>query len=227
MANNYTVYLINQMSTTQTFWCFLDKPVEVQDDPGVFANSSASLAIDSNAASTNYFTIPVQYVVGAGASNKAVGLNVKINSSIVENADLTQVWDATYANVSPNKGPTLTLDNATASDTSLKIVSNAFAQESNESQNWWASQSFGIETEAGFMGMTWSPSPNQTRTLTPKLTFYISVGTFGVSTLADWDDVSNAAATLSVPGSFNAGACTVTLLNNGTWTVKPGKPDAL
>ena len=29
------------------------------------------------------------------------------------------------------------------------------------------------------------------------------------------------------PGNFSAGACTVTLLNNGKWEVTPGKPTAL
>ena len=99
MPTNYTIYLINQSSTTQTFWCFLARPQEVASDPTVFANSSASLAIDSNDPSTNSFTIPVQYVVAAGASNNAVGLNVKVNSTISQDSDLTQVWDATVQSV--------------------------------------------------------------------------------------------------------------------------------
>lgn len=91
MPTNYTIYLINQSSSTQTFWCFLARPQEVASDPTVFANSSASLAIDSNDPATNSFTIPVQYVVAAGASNNAVGLNVKVNSTISQNSDLSQV----------------------------------------------------------------------------------------------------------------------------------------
>jgi hypothetical protein len=228
MATNYTIYLVNQSSSTQTFWCFLTRPQEVASDPTVFANSSASIAIDSNDPSTNSFTIPVQYVVSAGASNQAVGLGVQINSTISQDSDLTDVWDATYANVPPNKGPKLTLDGSSSvGANSLKIVTNAFDQENNESNNWYASQSFGIQTESGFMGMTWSPSPNQSRTLTPKLSFYVSVGSFGDSTLADWTQVSNQSAQLSVPGSFSAGAATVTYLNNGKWQITPGKPASL
>lgn len=227
MANQYKIYLVNQSSSTQTFWCFLTRPQEVAGDPTVFANSSASLAIDSNDPSTNSFTIPVQYVVGAGASNNAVGLNVKVDSTISQNSDLTQVWDAVYANVPPNKGPKLTLDSGTVGPNSLKIITNPFDQENNEANDWYANQSFGIQTAAGFMGMTWSPSPNQSRTLTPKLSFYINVGSFGSSTLADWTDVGNDAAVVSVPGSFSAGACTVTLLNNGKWKIVPGKPSQL
>ena len=228
MATNYTIYLINQSSSTQTFWCFLDRPQEVASDESVFANSSASLAIDSNDPANNSFVIPVQYVVAAGASNNAVGLNVQVNSSISQDSELSQVWNANYADAPPNKGPKLVLNtDHTVGPNSLKIISNIFAQENNESLGWYASQSFGIQTAAGFMGMSWSPSPNQNRTLTPKLSFYVSTGAFGSSTLADWTTVSNDSAKVSVPGSFSAGACTVTLLNNGTWKITPGKPTAL
>ncbi|MBC9034706.1 hypothetical protein IAG41_20140 [Sphingomonas sp. JC676] len=227
MPTQYKIYLINQSSSTQTFWCFLSRPAELASDPKVFANSSATLAIDPNDPSTNSFTIPVQYVVGAGASNDAVGLNVKVDSMITQDTDLGQVWDAAYANVPPNKGPKLTLDSGTAPDKMLKIITNPFDQENNEANGWYSNQSFGIMTAAGFMGMTWSPSPNQSRTLTPKLTFYVNVGDFGSSTLADWTNVGNDAAVVSVPGSFIAGACTVTLLNNGKWKIDPGKPPQL
>lgn len=227
MPTLYKIYLINQSSSTQTFWCFLTRPQELASDPKVFANSSASLAIDPNDPSTNTFTIPVQYVVGAGASNNAVGLNVQIDSTISQDTDLGQSWNAAYANVPPNKGPKLTQGGSSTPNTAIKLVTNNFNQEQNESQDWYASQSFGIETAAGFMGMTWSPSPGQTRTLTPKLEFYVNVGSFGSSTLADWTEVGNDAAVLSVPSSFLNGSATVTYLNDGTWQVTPGKPPQL
>lgn len=224
MPSQYTIYLVNKSSSTQTFWCFLTRPQEVASDPSVFANSSASIAIDSNDPSTNSFTIPVQYVVGAGASNNAVGLDVQVNSTISQNSDLAAVWNADYANAPPKKGPKLTLASSATGPNSIKLVTNAFNQEDNEALGWYSNQSFGIQTQSGFMGMTWSPSPNQSRTLTPKLSFYISVGDFGSSTLADWTQVSNDSAVVAVPGSFNAGSATVTLLNNGKWSVSPGKP---
>ncbi|RUN77113.1 hypothetical protein EJC47_08570 [Sphingomonas sp. TF3] len=224
MPSQYTIYLVNQSSSTQTFWCFLTRPAEIASDPNVFANSSASIAIDSNDPSTNYFVIPVQYSVGAGASNNAVGLDVQVTSTISQNSDLAQVWNADYANAPPKKGPKLTLASTSTGPNSIKLVTNSFNQEDNESLGWYSNQSFGIQTASGFMGMTWSPSPNQSRTLTPKLSFYISVGSFGSSTLADWTQVSNDSAQVSVPGSFTGGACTVTLLNNGKWKIAPGKP---
>jgi hypothetical protein len=224
MPTQYTIYLVNQGSSSETFWCFLERPQELVSDPNVFANSSASLNIDPNAPGINSFTIPVQYVVGAGASNEAVGLNVKVTSTLTMDSDLGQVWDAIYANAPPNKGPKLTLDSAVVPDKSIKIITNAFEQEQNEANGWYSNQSFGIQTAGGFIGMTWSPSPNQNRTLTPKLSFYVSVGSFGSSKLAEWTQVSNESAVVNVPGSFTAGACTVTLLNNGKWKITPGKP---
>lgn len=224
MPSQYTIYLVNQSSSTQTFWCFLTRPAEIASDPNVFANSSASIAIDSNDPSTNYFVIPVQYSVGAGASNNAVGLDVQVTSTISQNSDLAQVWNADYANAPPKKGPKLNLASTSTGPNSIKLVTNSFNQEDNESLGWYSNQSFGIQTASGFMGMTWSRSPNQSRTLTPKLSFYISVGSFGSSTLADWTQVSNDSAQVSVPGSFTGGACTVTLLNNGKWKIAPGKP---
>ncbi len=227
MPSQYTIYLVNQSSSTQTFWCFLTRPAEIASDPNVFANSSASIAIDSNDPSTNYFVIPVQYSVGAGASNNAVGLDVQVTSTISQNSDLAQVWNADYANAPPKKGPKLTAASTSTGPNSIKLVTNSFNQEDNEALGWYSNQSFGIQTASGFMGMTWSPSPNQSRTLTPKLSFYISVGSFGSSTLADWTQVSNDSAQVSVPGSFTGGACTVTLLNNGKWKITPGKPPQL
>lgn len=103
MTTQYTIYLINNSASTQIFWCFLARPEELVNDAGVFANSSTNLAIAPNAGSVNTFTIPVQYIVGAGASNNAVGLNTKIDSFITKDADLGQMWDANYARCRPTR----------------------------------------------------------------------------------------------------------------------------
>lgn len=106
----------------------------------------------------------------------------------------------------------------------IAIVSNAFDKGSNEVAGWFASQTFGIETEAGFVGMTWSPDPQKTRTLTPKLTFYVATGDYGSNELASWDDVSNGSAAVSVPNNFVLNACTVTYTATGGWTITAGAP---
>jgi hypothetical protein len=84
--------------------------------------------------------------------------------------------------------------------------------------------SFGIKTESGFMGMTWAPNPDQTRTIKPTLKFYISTGSFGENQLAEWNDVSNKAAEIQVPRDFKNFSSTVTYTSRGTWEVKPGRP---
>jgi hypothetical protein len=97
----------------------------------------------------------------------------------------------------------------------------------NENNGWFANQSFGIQTEAGFIGMTWDPDPNQTRTLTPKLTFYVATGDYSSNALASWNDVSNDAQPVNAPGDFLYNKCTVTYGENGEWSIAPGKPPTL
>jgi len=226
MSTQYTIHLVNQSASTQIFWCFLERPEELASNPNVFANSSTSLAVGSNQPGVNTFTIPVQYVVGAGASNNAVGLNIKIDSSITNNANLTDTWQATYATVPPNMGPTMKTIGTPSPTNTIAIMSNGFNQATNEANGWFSNMSFGIQTNQGFIGMTWSPSPQQTTTLTPKLKFYVAVGSYGDNTLADWTTVSNSSAEISVPGDFQYNATTVTYTPTGGWTVTPGAPPA-
>lgn len=227
MATEYKIYLVNNSSTTQIFWCFLAPPAELAGDPNVFANSSTSLAVASMAPGINTFTIPVQYVVGAGASNNAVGLNIQINSSITENAELSQLWDANYVTVPPNMGPSMTLDVGRVGDKSIGLKSNAFDRGKNEANGWFSNMSFGIQTNQGFIGMSWSPSPQQTRTLTPTLKFYVATGSYGSNSLASYTDVSNDSAVIVVPSSFQYNKTTVTYTETGGWRVTPGEPSFL
>jgi hypothetical protein len=224
MTTYYTIYLENQSAETQEFWCFLAPPQTAPDSPEVYANSSAYLAVPPNSPATNTFTIPVQYVVGAGASNEAVGLNVQINSSVTNDANLQDTWDANYVTVPPQEGPTMANSGVQAPTNSIAIVSNGFDQASNEDQGWFSNQSFGIVTEAGFIGMTWSPNPQQTMTLTPTLKFYVATGDYSSNSLASWDQVSNGSAVVEVPDSFNLNDATVTYTSTGSWIVTPGKP---
>ena len=224
MTTEYTIYLVNKSVNTQLFWCFLDRPQELADDPRVFANSAASLAVDSSSPATNTFTIPVQYKIGAGASNKAVGLNIKVDSSITQNVNLQERWLADYTTVPPQKGPTLKKLAKASPVNTLAIQSNPFNQLTNEAAGWFSNMSFGIQTKQGFMGMTWSPDPNKRRTITPKLKFFVSAGDFGTNQLADWEDVANVAAEIDVPTSFKLEKCTVTYTPTGEWIVTPGAP---
>jgi hypothetical protein len=218
----YTIYLVNNTESTQQFWCFLAPPDELASDPAVFANSSTTLAVAPQSESINTFTIPVQYVVGAGADNQAVGLNIKVASTITKPAELQQTWEAGYATVPPNMGPTLKLGSQASKPNTIGIKSNAFDQGRNENNGWFSNMSYGIQTTQGFIGMSWSPSPQKTRTLTPKLQFYVTTGSFAENSLAAWTDVSNGSASIAVPGDFRLNKTTVTLTEVGGWLVTPG-----
>lgn len=228
MTDTYTIYLVNHSASAQNFWCFLAPPEELSNNPNVYANSSASLAVDPNYAGTNEFIIPVQYVVGAGGSNQAVGLDVKVVSNVTNNASLTDTWNATYANAPPNKGPQMSLAGSKGKPTDIAIVTNGFDKIANERAHWYSNQTFGIESAAGFIGMTWSPEPAQTRVLTPKLTFYVAVGSYGSNVLANYGQFSNSSAEIHASSSFDQlNECTVTYTSTGGWEVAKGRPATL
>jgi hypothetical protein len=122
-------------------------------------------------------------------------------------------------------GPTLKRIDQSAPDNTIVMKSNEFDQEKNESESWYAIMSFGIQTAIGFIGMSWAPNPGQTRTLKPKLSFYISVGSYDTNTLADYTTVSNTSCLVSVPVDFSLqGEVTVVYGSNGKWTSYPGPP---
>lgn len=227
MADEYKIYLVNNSPSTQIFWCFLEKPEQLASDPLVFANSQANLQIESGQPGFNSFTIPVQYLVGASAGNEPVGSGVVVESSVINDASLKDQWYATYADVPPNQGPTMEKTGTASEDNTIEIKCNPFNKEKNEANNWYSNMSFGVQTPSGFIGMTWSPEPNKTKTLTPKLSFYVSVGSYGSNELVDFTTISNDAAEISVPDSFDAiNETTVTYTETGEWIVTPGKPDS-
>lgn len=227
MVDTYTIYLVNKSADTQLFWCFLAPPQEVVNDPKVYANSSASLAVAPNSPGSNYFAIPIQYLVGAGASNNAVGLNVVVVSNVTNDANLQDTWGANYADWPPNEGPTMAKLGVQAPSNTIAIKSNGYNKVNNENNGWFANQSFGIQSEAGFIGMTWDPDAGQTRTLTPKLTFYVATGDYGSNALASWNDVSNDSQAVNAPNDFLYNKCTVTYSETGGWSVTPGEPTAV
>ncbi|MBE5229444.1 MAG: hypothetical protein IM550_04765 [Microcystis sp. M54BS1] len=225
MTDTYTIYIVNQNPNGQLFWAFLAQP-EVSDSPKVFANSDTNLYIAGGSQDLNSFKIPVQYVIGAGASNNAVGLNTVIESNSTRNSDLTKLWDVTYANVPPRQGPTVpTAPSGTSPSGTLAMKTNPFDQQKNAANEWYESMSFGVKTSQGFMGITWNPAPNKTYTITPKLVFYISVGYYSSYSLADITAVANESAKCNTSKDFDVlKQCTVVYSSTGEWTVKPGKP---
>lgn len=221
-ATNYTIYLKNESSDGKNFWCFLEKPEGVPNN-AVFANSSATLFVMPNYGGTNKFIIPVQYSLGAGASNQAVGLGVQIDTSIIRDAQLKQTWEAQYATIPPFQGPDLNLVQGQKSpDDTIGILSNDFDKVVNENGKWFSNMSFGIQTQNGFLGVTWSPSPSDDHTITPKFSFYIATGSFTSYELADIATISRKSAKVEISNFKNLEA-TVILTSKGEWLVKEGK----
>jgi hypothetical protein len=225
-TTNYKIYLVNKGSNAQNFWCFLQEPEGVPTSD-IFANSNTMLSVVPNYPGTNTFTVPLQYKVAAGASNEAVGLNVKIDSAVMQNANLEQLWDADYVTVEGNQGPQgpgLTLNPSTVSPSgTIGIKSNDFNQSQNENEKWFSNMSFGLESASGFLGVTWSPSPSVTSTITPKFAFYIATGSFTSNSLVDMTTICNESQTVELSDFLNLEA-TVTLSATGTWSVTPGAP---
>lgn len=222
-TTNYTINLVNKGATAKNFWCFLAKPEGVPNS-NVFANSNTMLSVIPNYQGSNTFTIPLQYKVAAGAKNDAVGLNIQVDASILKDAQLESTWLATYATAPPKQGPLLNLvQGQNSPKNTISLESNKFNQVQNHDNKWFSNMSFGIETEEGFAGVTWAPSPNNDYIVTPKFKFYISTGSYSSNALADIDDIARTSAVVSLEDFENLEA-TVTLDSSGGWLVTPGAP---
>jgi hypothetical protein len=224
MTTEYHIYIVNHSISPHLFWAFLSKP-EISSTPEVFANSNTNLQIPAGSSNLNSFTIPVQYVVGTGASNNAVGLDTRIESSATRNTEEKQLWDVVYATVPPNQGPEMT--GPTDANQTIDMKTESFNPETNAAYGWFESMSFGIKTSHGFMGVTWTPSQGITYKITPKLTFYIAIGNYSSSSLADITAISNDSAICDSEKDFDAiNQCTVTYDATGSWTTAKGRPSA-
>ena len=225
-TNDYTIYLVNQSSGTQIFSCFLQRPAELANRSSVFDVTNLRLGVRSYSGGSDYFVIPQQLAVAVGASNQPVGENARIVSNRTLNADLGDRFSAEYVTVPPAMGPTLAKSGTGAAPGQISISANAFDQASNEAQGWFANMSLGVQTGSGFMGMTWSPSPNQTNDLTPVWGFLVTAQAYYNNSLIRVDTGSNKGAQLTAPKDFLYGAAIVTYTATGVWQVTPGKPQA-
>lgn len=223
--DTYTIYLVNQSDNPQLFWAFLSEP-EITDSQTVFANSCSNLLIPGGGTYLNSLIIPVQYFIGAGASNNAVKLNNRIEPDSVNNTNLNALWNVNYATVPPCQGPIVgNRPSGTSTPTTVAMRTNPFNQAKNQSNGWYENMSFGVMTSQGFMGVTWEPYPILTYTITPSLIFYIAVGSYSPNTLADITAISNNSAICDTQKDFSAiNECTVIYSQTGTWSVNKGKP---
>ena len=220
----YIIYVINQSAETQQFWLFLAQAQGFEGNQ-VFANSSAYMTVPANFPEGPSFSIPVRYLVVAGAQNNPVGLDIMIAPGYQLNTELDEQWNIQYAEPTQHRPPTMRIAGSIANPNALLLQTLPYDKDEEAQANWYANQSFGIETPQGYIGMTWSPNPGQPLTLTPNLTFYVAIGDYGVNQLASLEQVANNAAVVTAPNSFDAGnEATVTCTQEGRWIVAPGSP---
>lgn len=227
MPTTYKIHLKNLQSADKTFWCFLNLP-ESQISADIYANSSANLTVSQyQSGQDDSFTIPLQYVVQAGASNQAVALNTLIQSSLKKNTDLAAAWHADY--FPANKGPKLYLatDVPNPDNKEVDIWTNDFDKSQERLKNWYSSLTFGVLSQNGFMGVTWSPDPSETYRIKPKVQFYVATGSFESNTLADITAISSQSAPVTADSFDGNNECTVTLLSTGKWLVEPGNTNQI
>jgi hypothetical protein len=220
MPTKYKIHLKNLQSADKTFWCFLNTP-DSNISSEVFANSSARLTVAQfEPGRDDSFTIPLQYVVKAGASNNAVALKTLIQSSISKNTDLASSWQANYFQA--NKGPALVPGSDTPASDEVDVLTNAFDKNREPLDKWFSSLTFGVQSDNGFLGVTWSPDPSETYRIKPKVQFYVATGSYEENTLASITSISTTSANITEDSFDGNYECTVTLLTTGKWKVEKG-----
>lgn len=222
MPSEYTIYIVNKSETKKRFFCFLDRPKDLEANPKVYANSNASVNVDTGYPGRTRFIIPIQYKINAGCSNKAVQLRIRVQADNPSDIELGQTWEANYYPPADTQGPIVTNKGATVDPKQVNFLTNTFAKNTEAEYSWYSNLSFGKETEQGFIGFTWSPEPGSSRSIQPTVKFYINYGSFESNVLAEWTEVSRNAAEVS---AFSPkGEATVTLEANGSWTVTASPP---
>ena len=220
----YKINLINKSTKAEKFWCFLSQP-ESDISSKVFANSSTFLTVPVfNGTQSNSFTVPLQYIVGVGASNNAVGLDIKIESAVAESTDLGVAWEASYTQQTGEKIPPKLANIGTAPTNQLTISTNQYKKADEPLNNWFGNMTYGVRSLEGFLGITWSPDPGSTYQIRPKVKFYVAIGSFQTNTLADINTISRQSAEINEDDFDGNFECTVTRTPDGGWSVVPGPP---
>lgn len=218
MKTNYKINLINHSLSDQKFWCFLGEP-KASFRSTVFANSDTYVIVPINDGSQrNSFNIPWQNVVAVGASNEAVASGAHIESSVTERTGVEVMWEADY---SEKKPPTLKQSGRART---LTIQSNYFNKGLEMANQRYGSMTYGVQSDEGFLGITWSPAPGTRYQIEPRVRFYVAIGDFQSNRLADIPVISRSAAEVT-ESEFDAnGEATVVLSVDGNWQVYAGPP---
>ena len=221
---HYRIYIVNETAANHKFWCFLQEPQDFSLNQA-YANSAASMNVKAHSSGKdNCFTIPVQYALGVGVGNQPIGLDVKVVPNSIENVDMKQLWEAEYATAPPCNPPRLELKSEEESPPgTVTVATNAFNKQRNENEHCFSNMSYGIPSNNGFMGFTWSPLPSMNYMIRPKFAFYIATGAYQSNHLYDIQSIAREAALVQL-SEFQYADVTVTLAADGTWLVTPGEP---
>ncbi|MDF7775232.1 hypothetical protein P1X14_08240 [Sphingomonas sp. AOB5] len=223
MTTQYTIYLVNQSGTTWDFALFFAMPPELAGHPYVYGNSSVWMPVKPNYDGLLGFGIAESYVVAPDAGNQSVLEGSTIAPIVFVPTNLSQAWRATYFYLRPPVGPGLTALSTAVPPGSVSITTDICDPPARGNEDLCPSMSFGLDFELGFTGVTWLPVAGETVTITPKMDFLVvAMGRFESNQLTPLAELAQSSAAVSVPDSFAEGACTVTLLPDGTWSVVPG-----
>jgi len=222
-ADELTIHIINKYDSKETFWCFLAKPKALDTGSDIFSNSSARLTLINDPTTEASFTIPVQFSLAAKSVNKPIGLGVKVSTRQQKPVELEESWGATFYTGGDHQAPSLKENGGKASENTINYSSNSFQPDKVIENDWYPTQSYGIETNSGFVGLTWEPRPQKTVKIEPLLEFYISTADYKANSLANLTTISTKLATVKLK-DFKGKAVTVIYESNGDWTVKSGKP---
>jgi hypothetical protein len=222
--DTYTIYIQNHAHSKETFWCFLAEPDQLEVGSKIYANSSARMTLNpSSSHTTAKFEIPIQYQLAARSTNKATGLGIKISTENTKPVNLGQAWAAKFYTEADHQAPDLSPNGNGAMPNEVLYNCNPFNPSSAIQNSWYPSQTFGMKTESGFIGMSWEALPNTKVSISPNVKFYINTGTFHPNTLADYTVIKQKAAELG-KNDFKGFAATVILKEDGTFDKFPGAP---
>jgi hypothetical protein len=221
-----TIHIVSKSESKETFWCFLAKPEKLNTGTEIFANSSARLTIDKDSDPQASFGIPIQFSLAATSVNKPVGLGIAVSTRQKRNVELKESWKGIFYVGEDHQAPDLKSLSEPASDGSINYISNAFEPDEAIRNDWYPSQSYGMQTQAGFVGITWDARPSKTIIIEPLVEFYIATGDYKAGTLANLTTISNNSANVKL-NAFKGKEATVTYGSDGSWKVTSGRPSLL
>ncbi|UTV30986.1 hypothetical protein [Photobacterium atrarenae] len=223
-GDKLTIYIVSKSSSKETFWCFLAKPEELDTGSEIYANSSARLTIDAGSTPEASFGIPVQFKLAAKSINHPVGLGIEVSTRESKDVQLEDVWQGTFYTGEEHQAPDLTkVSGQKATENHIEYKTNKFEPDDVIANQWYPSQSYGMKTDSGFVGMTWDARPGKVVKIEPLVKFYVSAADYQAGTLANLTTISDSSAVVEL-SDFSGKAVTVTYLSNGDWDVKPGRP---